>query len=683
MLQELIKLALRHFEEREIDFPLPPRFANNEEPLARAWRNAIVDVKKIKSMAAALRKSPGAKSMPKRIVNNTPDECVLSIFFRNHEMRQTTRHWFEDAGSKFTNLDDLLPGMIARINRRDTLEKAVIPRDLIDILTAERLVHIADNLDFLERCCSRLFYESISEPLRDTLDLSLNLLLAQPGTERFAARFLSEYPWLAQNQPPVQRVEEEEEEQASDPSREEDAGPFSPADFMEFTRFYSKKIYNNAKPDDKPWGIYSYYQHYRNLYKLNQEYDHEAQEFLRESYSGEHSGIISGLRDIMSLANTYKAFESIGRSKDLYQNLLVDPVFSKIEISSEDDLIAIGDFIESRKSSISDNMDFLKTIHGAFKQLGKNISRLSEITTNQTGSLDEIVEITNTIGGLRSHVLGEADRFFDLIDDYLEAFSEVQAYFANQDVPLIAAPQEKDVSLLEASLAQASEKLAETEASAALVSDQLKQAYLALEAEKTRRAHYESQVDSLKAALHEARTEIQLRTGGKPSEEKLEALPVDTTTMLSLLKGEVKMTPLMILDTLSSIAPDRLVVLESARKSANEASNFDLPERLAQILEALMYPYLDSIRSGKPDSDARSVLPRSYAAKESDTVMKSPRLRAMREFNYNGQDMTFFQHVGVGRNYGTQHALRIYFKLIDDKVVVAYVGKHLETASTN
>jgi len=684
MLQELLNFALSHFEESEDSLPLPPKFSNKDADQIRAWRHAIVDGKKIKALAALLRKSPGGNFAPKRVINNIPDESLIAIFFRNHDTRQTLAKWFADNGKKLNGLYELHPSMVERVTRRELVEETPLSDKLLGIIEEEELNRLADNMEFLKRCASQHFYESISEPLRDTLDLALNLLLAFPGTERFTSAFLTACPWLAANQPNFKRADDQEEaQQALEDAQEKEPKPFDQRAFREFVQHHARALFNNARPGDNPWGIVNYHEHFIQQSILSERFTAESENFFNTAFGGEHGGVIEGFTRIFTTANKYKVFDAISAWKSAEEQVSAPYEIPSINVSSADDIHAVGFFLERRNGCLSENIEFLQEFQRALKKLGKDVSRLTEMTINQTGSLDEILELTQSIATTKAKCLADADTFLEIVDEYLDAFREVCAALNKQVAA--AAPIEKSAEVLnlEQMLAETTGKLRESEASVRLVNDQLKQAYLSLESEKERRVHQEAQVDSLKAALHEARSELQARTAPESAQTPVVAPGVDSQLLMGLIKGDIKRTPLLILEALSTLHPDRLVVLESARKSARAADNFNLPDRLAQLLDALINPYLDSIRSGKPDTEAKTVLPQSYAAKESETVLNTPRLRAMREFSYEGEPQLFLQHVGVGRNYGTQHAIRVYFKIINEKVVIAYCGEHLENASTN
>lgn len=166
-----------------------------------------------------------------------------------------------------------------------------------------------------------------------------------------------------------------------------------------------------------------------------------------------------------------------------------------------------------------------------------------------------------------------------------------------------------------------------------------------------------------------------------PSEDELDLnVPVD---LHAIITGAREPKPIETLAYFEQHAPDRVVILPSAKRSALEADNLQLGFQLATMVDRLVYTYLDALNSGMPDSEARKIFGKSYKAKESDGVRQNRRLRSLREFTYNDEKHLFERHIGVGRNYGTQHSIRLYFDVIDGKVVIAYCGEHMDSVQTN
>jgi len=157
-------------------------------------------------------------------------------------------------------------------------------------------------------------------------------------------------------------------------------------------------------------------------------------------------------------------------------------------------------------------------------------------------------------------------------------------------------------------------------------------------------------------------------------------IPVD---LHAIITGVREPKPIETLLYFEQLAPDRVVILPSAKRSALEADNLQLGFQLAKLVDRLVFAYLDALNSGVPDAEARKIFGKSYKAKESDGVRQNRRLRSLREFSYNGETHLFERHIGIGRNYGTQHSIRLYFEVIEGKLVIAYCGEHLDSVQTN
>lgn len=142
------------------------------------------------------------------------------------------------------------------------------------------------------------------------------------------------------------------------------------------------------------------------------------------------------------------------------------------------------------------------------------------------------------------------------------------------------------------------------------------------------------------------------------------------------------LTPTDVLLFVEAIGDGRVVILESAWKSAKEAATFQHCTRMLDVITTMAFPYYDSLMDGNPDATARALLGNAYSANESETVSSQRRLRSMREFEYQGQTHFFERHLKAGNGMGLD-GMRIHFDILDGKVVIAYAGPHLECASSN
>lgn len=144
------------------------------------------------------------------------------------------------------------------------------------------------------------------------------------------------------------------------------------------------------------------------------------------------------------------------------------------------------------------------------------------------------------------------------------------------------------------------------------------------------------------------------------------------------------LTPEQILRYYQLIAGDRLEVLDSAWQSSRVSEHFKEPDRLFEMLGKLVFEYLDGVRNGEPmGALGIQLFAGGFAAKESQTVQRDVRMRAQREFSYRGQNRFFEYRLRIANGWGSVEGMRLYFDVIDCRLVIAYVGEHLDQAGTN
>ncbi|MDM9653239.1 hypothetical protein QU755_17650 [Pseudomonas wenzhouensis] len=195
--------------------------------------------------------------------------------------------------------------------------------------------------------------------------------------------------------------------------------------------------------------------------------------------------------------------------------------------------------------------------------------------------------------------------------------------------------------------------------------------------------HLKREIEDIRSSAHRIRT--QLANSNDPQRE---FIPQDVTGAVARLVARKNCSPLDVLTYHAGVNSERVIILPSAISSAEEyQAPYDHIERMIEVMGNLVGPYLDELRSGKPDTVARNVLGgKTYAAKESDGAIQNARFRAEREFEYKGEKRLFVQHLRISNEKGAK-GMRIYFCVDgegrDKKIVVAYVGSHLSNFSTN
>lgn len=138
-----------------------------------------------------------------------------------------------------------------------------------------------------------------------------------------------------------------------------------------------------------------------------------------------------------------------------------------------------------------------------------------------------------------------------------------------------------------------------------------------------------------------------------------------------------------LLDSLRTIAllfPERVIVLDSAWKSARHADAFNNPRKAFELLHTLCSQYWDALVSGKSDAEARAVLGTALSARESETVEKNRKARSLRTFTYKGKPIEMMMHLKIGVKDSTAETFRAHFEwdADDRRIVIGHCGKHLD-----
>lgn len=156
---------------------------------------------------------------------------------------------------------------------------------------------------------------------------------------------------------------------------------------------------------------------------------------------------------------------------------------------------------------------------------------------------------------------------------------------------------------------------------------------------------------------------------------------IDVENIISLISN--RLNPESVLRLLELLIPNNVEILKSAFISARESSKFKHNHRLIYLLYKLCTAYLiEYLENG--DNTAKDILGDAYSANESETVERSATLSKMREFEYDGNKIKMFQHVGIGTARSKSETIRIHF-FVDRKkrkIIIGYCGEHLDVKST-
>jgi len=139
-----------------------------------------------------------------------------------------------------------------------------------------------------------------------------------------------------------------------------------------------------------------------------------------------------------------------------------------------------------------------------------------------------------------------------------------------------------------------------------------------------------------------------------------------------------KLTPEGCLYLIQLLYGDRVVVLESAFKSARAASDFRFSERLLKLLGTFATDYYQALAAGKSDREAAVCLGDAVAATESHTTKTHPRAIKERTFAYRGQPVLMLSHLRIGSKDSASETLRVHFDWRADeaKLVIGWCGEH-------
>ena len=138
-------------------------------------------------------------------------------------------------------------------------------------------------------------------------------------------------------------------------------------------------------------------------------------------------------------------------------------------------------------------------------------------------------------------------------------------------------------------------------------------------------------------------------------------------------------TPENCLTLIERFFPDRIVILESAWRSADKSSSFRSGQKLADLFYRLCTDYYERISSGPETQAKQTFTDNEFAAKESETVRNSQELRSKREFVYNGETVAMYRHLKIGVADNVHDTIRVHFHWASDDgvIVIGYCGPHL------
>jgi len=161
------------------------------------------------------------------------------------------------------------------------------------------------------------------------------------------------------------------------------------------------------------------------------------------------------------------------------------------------------------------------------------------------------------------------------------------------------------------------------------------------------------------------------------------ASDIDAEILLGIACRTDQPTPLECLEIIESLYGDKCTILNSAKDSAREVSQFIHGRRLLDMLRRLVTEYRSKLIQGGDAKAKEAFGQNEYAAKESETVMKSKAMKRIRIFDYNGEQVEMFSHLKIGVDDDDSKTIRVHFHWDANSklIVIGYAGKHLPIAS--
>lgn len=154
--------------------------------------------------------------------------------------------------------------------------------------------------------------------------------------------------------------------------------------------------------------------------------------------------------------------------------------------------------------------------------------------------------------------------------------------------------------------------------------------------------------------------------------------------ILSFYGRQKSNSPEQCLEFAEQVLGDKIIILDTAKKSAQNAADYNNPHILLDALWKLGNNFLPAYLEGG-DNKTKAIFGSAYRAKESEQTMNSPQCKNARTFSYQGKEVTMWQHLGWGKANNTRESLRLYFEVDKDdkKIIIGHCGAHLPTIKSN
>jgi regulator of replication initiation timing len=151
-----------------------------------------------------------------------------------------------------------------------------------------------------------------------------------------------------------------------------------------------------------------------------------------------------------------------------------------------------------------------------------------------------------------------------------------------------------------------------------------------------------------------------------------------STACRAASEGEPTLTESLIV--ISRMYAERIVVLESAWRSARDADRFEEKAKAHKVMLAFAIKYWSMLDSDEGNAKAKQVFGDAFAGKESETVERNTRARQIRTFDYVGHQIEMMSHLKIGVKFSAARTWRMHFvwDAAKRKLVIGHCGKHLD-----
>lgn len=641
---------------------------------------------KLKSYESTLRKYLSDVSPNRETLRKVPAVDMLFMIFTTAESRE---HFYQSQGFSVQTdhplvLEARASSLLEKVISSCGESRTPLPDEVVKIAPS----NVINGYPVLENHTSEADYTKLGKVARNYVDLLVNIVLVHSERPAFIKRFFDAYPWIKANQQKFYDATVKHLEKHGDPFVNEDETLSFKGITSEWANFLlARSEYLSRKSNSRIAKIASTYRAFDKMIKSESGPTNAFDTAIRE----DAHEIINALTSVDEAFAPAEKFIKGRKIKELIEQ--AEQAFSYSFAGAS----LTGDFVEQvviYAKVRGDTIRTIKEVAGEAVKRADSVGRVSRYISQaiESGDLEKLAKIAEASAELNeqaSKFTDEVCHIFVAFDAQMDEFQKLIQISENQK------QQAARVQHLEEEVGSVTDAIRSLETQLGSANDQLLALQSELKEKNTQLESLNAAHEELELSVHERDETIaslkqevhglkmnQAAAYQKSSKSSELGGGIDHEVLATMLRN-MSFAPAEQLRIFGSVAADRVVILPSAFKSAEDASNFQYTARLADTIYKLIFPYLDALRSGQPDSEAKGLLPASYAARESMTVENHKRLRGLREFDYMGEKVYFDAHVAAGGGYGTQNMVRLQFKYLDEKIVIAYCGEHLEVASTN